>query len=176
MKRSRNERGIALLMVITCLFALMVIAVPFAITMRLGLERSETHNARGRAKQIVDSTIRILEASLVRTTERVEIERFNQQIIDVAADPECDPQSEIEPTLQQLADTLSMDPADLQDPYGVIVGWSVEDENGKLNINNCSPFALGNLLGMSPLAAELSESASDIQLEDASMFPARGYV
>ena len=31
-----HERGIALLTVITCLVALMVIAVPFAITMRMG--------------------------------------------------------------------------------------------------------------------------------------------
>ena len=37
-------------------------------------------------------------------------------------------------------------------------------------------FALGNLLGLSLLSADLSEAAREIELEDASLFPDRGYV
>ena len=50
MRARKNEQGIALLTVITCLVALMIIAVPFAISMRMGQERSEVHNARRRAQ------------------------------------------------------------------------------------------------------------------------------
>jgi len=175
-RNARNERGVALLTVITALVALMVIAVPFAITMRMGYERSRAHNARTRAQHQVDSIMRFLEAYLVRTTERVELENRAADRKVANADPEVDTPAEFTPTLSEIALALGNTEAELQDAYGTIVGWEVDDENGKLNLNSASFFALGNLLGLSVLGEELSEGGREITLEDATAFPDKGLV
>ena len=56
----------------TVMVALLVIAVPFALQMRKGYERSKDATARDTAKMFVDSIMRFLEASLTGTTDRVE--------------------------------------------------------------------------------------------------------
>ncbi|NJN14660.1 MAG: hypothetical protein HC813_03330, partial [Planctomycetes bacterium] len=176
MRNSRQERGVALLTVITALVALIVIAVPFAITMRLGLERSAASNARVQSRRHVDSLLRFLEAFLVRTTERVEIQNRVAGVTEINNDPECDTVPEIQPTLQQISDALGTPPSELQNPYGTILGWQVEDENGKININGASFFALGNLMGLTALSEELTESSRSVVVEDATGFPERGYL
>jgi hypothetical protein len=175
-RNKRNERGIALLTVITALMALMVIAVPFAIAMRMGRERSVATNAKARARHQVESVLRFLESYLVRSTERVEIENRANDVDSTNNDPESDTLAEIQPTMANMGSALGVTASELQDPYGTILGWEVEDENGKLNLNSASFFALGNLMGMSVLSNELSEGETNITLEDASSFPERGYV
>jgi hypothetical protein len=172
-----SQRGIALLTVITALVALMIIAVPFAITMRMGYERSVHHNARSEAKNQVDSVLRFLEAYAVRTTERVELEnRANDRKDLDNADPEMDTAEEFTPTLGDMSLALNVTQEEITDGYGTNLGWEIEDENGKLNLNTCSFFALGNMLGLSRLSKEIEPSATIIQLDDASQFPDRGYV
>ena len=175
-KSRKNEQGIAILTVITVLVALMVIAVPFAISMRLGYERSVQNNARVKAKRQVDSTMRFLEAVLVKTTERVESENRLNKSTDINNNPEKDTFAEFTPSKRDMADALGVSESELEDAYGTILGYSVEDENGKLNINTASFFAIGNLLGLSMLTAEMSEGSSSITLENAADFPERGYV
>ncbi len=160
--RRNQEKGIALLTVITALVALMVIAVPFAITMRLSYERSVANRARLLAQRKTDSILRLLEGYLQRTTERVEIDNRERQIDADNTDPEVDTHSEIMPSELDVADALGVSPEELRNPYGTIVGWHVEDENGKININNASFFAVGNLLGLSVLSGKLEESSTSI--------------
>ncbi|MHC4550854.1 MAG: hypothetical protein ACYTEZ_19025 [Planctomycetota bacterium] len=177
MSNKANERGVALLTVITALVALMIIAVPFAITMRMGYERSVASNARSKAKHQVDSVLRFLEAYAVRTTERVELEnRANQRKDLDNADPEMDTAREYTPTLQDMATALGVTQEEITDAYGTVLGYEVEDENGKFNLNSASFFALGNLLGLSVLVKDLEPNETTIQLEDATLFPDRGYV
>ena len=172
----KSEKGIALLTVIMALVALMIIAVPFALQMRKGYERSRDARAREKARMHVDTLLGFNKAFLAQTTERAEVANRDAGSQGVNSDPEVDTLAEITPDLQQFADLVGEDVARMRDPYGTILDWTVEDENGKFNINNCSPFALGNLLGLSVLAKELNESDSTIELEDASAFPPMGYV
>ncbi len=67
-----RQKGVAILTVITALAALIVIAVPFLITIRVAYERIETNRARRAARDQADSIMSFLESYLVRTTERVE--------------------------------------------------------------------------------------------------------
>jgi hypothetical protein len=85
--------------VITALVALMVIAVPFVIHMRMGYERSRAHNARSLARNTVDSTLQFLEAYLMRTTDRVEM----QNRANDAKGDNCDP------TVDTIAATVDKD-------------------------------------------------------------------
>jgi len=174
---SRNERGIALLTVITALVALMIIAVPFGIAMRMGYERSVANNARTRAQTQVDSAMEFLKAYMARSTEHVEEENRAAERKDCNNnDPDCDTLAELEPTLDQMASSLGIPVEQLRDPYGTILGFDVEDENGKININNGSYFALGNLMGLSPLGSQLEPSSRTVTVEDATAFPERGYL
>jgi hypothetical protein len=175
-RQHKNDRGIALLTVITALVALMIIAVPFGIAMRMGYERSVHNNARTRAQVQVDSALRFLEAYLVRTTDHVESENRTAEAKGDNSDPDCDTQAEIQPTLDRMSAALGVPPEEVRDPYGTTVGFAVEDENGKINLNNASYFAIGNLLGLSVLSGEVDENARSISLEDATAFPDRGYV
>ena len=171
-----NERGIALLTVITCLVALMVIAVPFAISMRMGQERSEVSNARQRARSTVDSLLNFQKAFLVQTTENVEIRNRADSVKGLYSDPDMDNLVEIQPTLSHMATALGVAASELEDPYGLIAGVQVEDENGKVNLNSNSLFMLGNLMGLAMLASDLDPNDSSISLRDTSNFPERGYV
>jgi hypothetical protein len=141
--------------VITALVALMVIAVPFVIHMRMGYERSRAHNARSLARNTVDSTLQFLEAYLMRTTDRVEMQNRANDAKGDNCDPTVDTIAEVKPGLDPIARALDKTPEQLQDPYGTIVGWEVEDENGKLNLNSASFFALGNLMGLSVIARDV---------------------
>ncbi|MFB3066384.1 MAG: hypothetical protein ACE10D_07695, partial [Planctomycetota bacterium] len=172
----RSERGVAILTVITALAALIVIAVPFLITMRVSYERSEQNRARQQAQNDADSLMRFLESYLVRTTDRVEIANREAQRTGNNSDPEQDSQAEIEPSLADAALALGVRAEDIQNPYGTILGWEVVDENAKFHLNGVSFFALGNLLGLSRVSQEIGESDTTITLEDARQFPSRGYV
>ncbi len=130
-KSRNNDRGIAILTVITVLVALMVIAVPFAISMRLGYERSEQNNARVKAKRQVDSTMRFLEAALVRTTERVESENRLNKSTAINNNPEKDTFAEFTPSMKDMADALGVDPSELENAYGTILGFRVYDRENK---------------------------------------------
>jgi hypothetical protein len=175
--RPRNERGIAILTVITALVALMIIAVPFGIAMRMGYERSVASNARVKAQTQVDSALDFLEAYLGRTTDNVEEENRAADRRDCNNnDPDCDTLAEIQPTLEQMATELGVPVEQLRDPYGTILGFSVEDENGKINLNDASYFAIANIMGNSPLSAEIEPGNRTITVEDASAFPERGYL
>ena len=174
--RNSSERGIALLTVITALVALMVIAVPFAISMRMGQERSAVNNARRRAQSTVDSIINFQKAFLLQTTERVETENRSAGVKGKYSDPYMDNVAEIQPTIGDMASSLGVPPEKLEDPYGLIAGFRVEDENGKINLNGATFFAVGNLMGLGVLTEELNPEATEIALSDTTNFPERGYV
>ena len=114
MRKSKNERGIALLTVITALVALMVIAVPFALQMRKGYERSKDLNARKAVRMQADSVLRFLEAFLVQTTTRVEVANRRDQREVINNDPEHDSLEEITPTLAQMGLALDVAPEELR--------------------------------------------------------------
>ena len=136
----RSERGIALLTVITCLVALMIVAVPFAISMRMGQERSMINNARKRGQATVNSILQFQKAFLLQTTERVETLNRSTDVKGKFSDPYMDNLSEIQPSRADLAMALGISEDELTDSYGLIVGFRVEDENGKINLNASNFF------------------------------------
>src|SRR5437867_11342346 len=67
-RAARPDRGIALLSVVTVIVALIVIAIPFAISMRLGRDRTESSSYRARAAFEADLIVRAVESYLRGTT------------------------------------------------------------------------------------------------------------
>lgn len=184
--------GIALLMVITVLVTLVIIAVPFAISMRHGHERTTSELARSQAEFESSLLIEAMKQALGETTPMLEQERWDKGERDLASDPRIDTLDEItlgESFQRRLEESWSQalgsdasgraDPrlvAHLQsldarglgllgDDRGSIWTGVVEDANGKVNANGVSPFLLGNLMGAALLSEELDSSSPDISVE-----------
>ena len=184
--------GIALLMVITVLVTLVIIAVPFAVSMRQGHERTTSELARSRAEFESSLLLESMKQALGRTTPKLEQERWDAGERDLASDPRVDTLEEItlgEAFQKQLEESWSQalssdsvgtgDPrltahlqalkarglGPLNDDRGSIWTGVVEDANGKVNANGVSPFLLGNLMGAAMLSEELDSSSPDVSVE-----------
>lgn len=187
-----QEKGIALLLVITVLVTLVIVAVPFALSMRQGHERTTSELAKGRADFEASLLVEAMKHALGNTHPMMEEERWLAGERGLDADSRVDSLEEIalgddfrrrleeswEQALSQdfsgASDSLLA--AHLQalrarglglmnDDRGSIWTGVVEDANGKVNPNGASPFLLGNLLGCALLSEELDPSATDIPVE-----------
>ena len=94
--RRTPGRGIALLMVITVLVTLVLVAVPFAISMRQGRERTTSETAASRALFEADLLLEAMKHGLARSHPMLELERQAQGEAGVDADPAVDSLAEID--------------------------------------------------------------------------------
>jgi len=148
--RRSSERGFALLLVILILTGMLIIGVPFAVSMRLSKSRSRTALANAHARFAAEGAYNHAIACLMRTQEqydpwprtRVRDEDttlFESHTLDIPA---------------ELAVTFGDEDPDLDltgeldtcDPRGSIWSVEVEDEQGKINLNSASRALLMNLI------------------------------
>lgn len=167
----RRDRGAALVVVLVVLMALVVIATPFAASMRL-----QEHSARNQQAQIeVENLGRSLRNEAIRQLNNV---------TSRAKDPTplWDSRSEwasIVPDAAAMGYTEAADPkgntiSSLTDPRGYVGSVEITDEQGKINLNSCTALALGNLLASGLLEEPLADDADEIVLDDASRFYSDG--
>ena len=156
-----NRTGIALIMVIVVLMALLLIATPFAISMRDHQVTVVMHDSAQKACGDTDSVRNLVAGKLAGTTHA-----------NTDATPEVDSLDEIE----ACADLTDADDVEgIQNPRGRIWSAAVEDEQAKLNVNAISPFALSNLMGARTVLGEkISDSDTEIPVEDSSLFDEEG--
>ena len=159
--QSESRTGIALIMVIVVLMALLLIATPFAISMRDHQVTVVMHDSAQKARGDTDNVRNLVTGKLASTTHA-----------QTDATPEVDSLDEIE----GCADLKDVDDVEgIQNPRARIWSAAVEDEQAKLNVNAISPFALSNLMGARTVLGEkVSDSDTDIPVEDSSMFDAEG--
>ena len=181
--RPSSSRGVALLMVITALVTLLIVAVPFAISMRKGQERTTSELARNRALFEAELLVEAMKHAMSSTHPAQEQVRWDQGERDVASDPWVDGGEEIalgddfrrqvEQLWSQAIDKDAVLAGRLQglksrglgpmnDDQGSIWTGVVDDANGRVNVNGCSPFLLANLLGLAILTEDVDASSPDI--------------
>ncbi|MBI1852648.1 MAG: hypothetical protein HYR85_20075 [Planctomycetes bacterium] len=153
--RLRRNSGLALIAVLTVLFALVLIATPFAVSMRDQLTESYTFSQKARAQMALDAAFAHARAALVRGCASLD------------PTPDVDTQDEMKIDFTSLADWFG-------DPRGVVATVRVEDEQGKINLNSATLGVLGNLIGCARLTHEIDSGAAEIPVDDASRFPVSG--
>lgn len=141
-RRTRNshERAIALVTVLVVLLALIAIATPFAMSMRNHERATAVLAEQTRASQSLRSALAAAEAAIAQT--------------DPANDPtpQVDSLSEFDIDLGSAYERFGQS---ANDPAGTIASVRATDEQGKVDLNACSPFLLANLLRPMRLVGEI---------------------
>ena len=189
LRHGASERGIALLLVVTILVTMVLVALPFAVSMRQGEERTQALGAQQRAEDEARLLAEHLGLWLQRTLPSEEQARQDAGERSVDADPTVDTLEEITPDDRfhsKVADMvlkgwvgdreLAMRAAALKsrgldpitDDRGSIWSAEVQDAQARVNVEGASPFLLGNLFGGALLAEEVDAGATDIAVEHVS--------
>ncbi|MBN2492371.1 MAG: hypothetical protein JXQ29_16105 [Planctomycetes bacterium] len=159
--RPDRPEGIALIMVIVVLMALLLIATPFAVSMRDQRVTVHMIDSADRAQEDLVSIRDAVVGRLARTTH-----------FRTDPTPDVDGLAEIEAAaaLEAVGDLDGV-----CNPRGAIWSTSVEDEQAKINVNAASPFALANLFGARTVLSEkISDADTEIPVEDSSIFARDG--
>ncbi|HVG92971.1 MAG TPA: hypothetical protein VND21_00880, partial [Planctomycetota bacterium] len=169
---ARAPRGIAILSVITVLVALLLIAIPFVISQKLGRDRTEATAARNRAVYEADLVCRAVISFLHRTHPAYELRRKASGGSGAEADDTVDTPDESSPDpsyRKVIADLMARAPGSpapsISDPRSSIWSWKVVDTAALVNCNGGSPWLVANLLGAANLAEKLDAGATTIPLE-----------
>lgn len=151
-RRGRSERGFALILVILILTGMLLIGLPFAISMRLSSSRAQTSLANAHARYGAEGAYNHAIACLMQTQEqydpwpltRVRSEDtsfFESHTLDIPAELVVTFDGDgIDPDLDLTGELQT------RNPRGTIWSVEVEDEQGKINLNSASEHLLKNLL------------------------------
>ncbi len=193
-----EERGIALLMVITVLVTLAIVAVTFAPQMQRGRERTESNAAKQRAefevRMVLDHVVQYLAMSTPHSEQQIggldgltgmgtlgnwkvdnldEIipgEAFHKDLQDLIRTAWTS-----DPTLVQRLKYLQdrgLDPT--RDDRGMISSVSVADAQARINVHGGQPFLLANLMGSALLTEDLDAGSGEIDVKNVSSSAAAG--
>jgi len=174
MARRCKENGIALLMVIVVIAALIIIAVPFLASMRMAEKSSKSFLDKKRAEWIARGALNHGISSLYATHD--DNERYyllNSGQGDPMQSANSTPDFDDFDELMVLPLALSMpggDNVDFNNTKGEM--WSVEaaDEQGKINVNSATPWLIANLMGVTELTASIDYKESVIPVADPTIF------
>ena len=190
-----REEGLALILVILVLTALLAIGTPFVLSMKLQ-ERGAVHTVAQREAELAARSARNHALAHLFSTHD---SREREQVDDSGTGGhKYDTSEELQPT---FAAELALSPEGLEallspgdreavDAGGAdSVGYSmrgegaertldaaVEDEQGKINLNTAMPNLIGNLLAGSHLSEGIryDQALTELPLEDTGPFPTDG--
>jgi len=180
-RRARRRPGVALIVVVLLLAALAMVGAPFLLS--AGLERRESRlfDARTRARHAAEGALGRALWCLTRTGEDVERAGYFGRPFDT---PDWDTLEELKvsfafsppPLLKGEKDPPpwppGLDSDTFHNPRGEIWTATVEDEQGKININSASAALLGNVIRSGILDQVLVPGATSMTIGDTYYFPA----
>lgn len=187
--RTARERGVALLLVVTILVAMVLVALPFAVSMRQGEERTQAIGAQQRAEHESRMLADLVKLHLQRSLPVEEQARQDAGLRSVEADPTVDSLEELTPDDRfraRVADQVlqgwlgdrelasratwlksrGLDP--ITDDRGSIWSVEVQDAQARVHVEGASPFLLGNLFGGALLAEDVDAGSGDLAVEHVS--------
>ena len=187
--RHAGQRGVAFLLVVTILTAMVLVALPFAMSMRQGEERTQAVAAQDlasyQARQLADLVKLHLQSTLVRNEQA----RWTSVTTAVDSDPTVDSLEEITPggrfrkeLVRLISEGWSSDPVragraayltdrgldPTRDDRGSIWSVQIEDAQGRIHVAGANPFLLGNLFGAALLAEDIDAGTGDLSVEHVS--------
>ncbi len=165
--QGRGRRGAALILVVIALVALLVIATPFAVSMRLQERTSKGFAAEARAEMAARAARELAVQTLAAGHEDAERLRAAAAAQLASSGEDVDDAAELAVVLQDLGGATAFR---VGDPKGTILAAEVRDEQGKLNLNSASELAIGNLLGSTELLVDVGPATQELVVADGSVF------
>ena len=138
-----QQKGVALMLVIVVLMALVVIATPFAVSMQLQEKTSRSFVQETRARLLANGVRNYAVAQLMRTHESCEKTGEYGAPFNT---PDWDTLDEFKVTLD-LAQIENRPELSFLDPQGMMWSVAVADEQSRVNVNFATPWLMGNLMG-----------------------------
>lgn len=158
-KPNRRPRGVAIVMVLVVLAALIILAAPFAISM---LMHSRSARSDLNAEQARNGALAGLDHAVAH------LHKVHNQPVLAPAQLKVDFSG-----LSALINDPSM-PKNFVDPEGLLWSARIEDEQGKVNLHTAPPALIGNLLGSSTTTELTEKGARTLFVENARAFPSDG--
>ena len=163
-----HRRGAALILVVVVIAALLAIAAPFVVSMRLHEKSSRAFAAQIKAKHTADGA-RNLAVGHLRRSHADEERRAREAGGTRLGDQEAvDGHDELQAFAPQALTGLGS--FDVANPKGPMAQVTVRDERGRIDLNTAGPDALANLLGSTVTRATLSYR-EDKELPLVDIFP-----
>ena len=159
-ERRDTERGLALLAVLFALTLLMLLALPFAVSMSVGADA---------AMRDVDQT----------ATEQASASVRDLLLADVALSHPAFDETPDYDGLNEWPVGVDLPPAfdELREGGRVLLGGEVEDLQRYLSLDSASPLLLANVIGTATrLTEDLEPDATTMAVDDASNLPEQGYL
>jgi len=139
--KQRNERGLALILVMTVVLALAIIATPFVLSMILQERTGTSARYLSQADYGADGAKNYAIWRLMPSVDPLE----RRSPSGLSSSYTYDTDREFEVRLDEMPLTPKLH---VSDPKGSIWGVSVQDEQGKLNTKTCGVAAVTNLTSM----------------------------
>ncbi|MGK0153910.1 MAG: hypothetical protein ACI9SE_000859 [Neolewinella sp.] len=159
-KSSGAERGLALLAVLFALTLLMLLALPFAISMSVGADAAMRDVEQTSTEQTSASVRALMLADVALSHSSVD------------ATPDFDGRGEF-PNGVELPAAF----AALEEGGRVLLGGEVQDLQRYASLDSMSPLMLANTIGTATrLGQDLEPDATSMAVDDASAFPDKGYL
>ena len=154
------ERGMALLAVLFALMLLMMLALPFAVSMNVGADAA------------------------MRDVETTSVQQSSASVRDLLLGNAAFSHPALDPTpgfdgLDEFASEVELPPAfvPLADEGRVLLGGEVIDQQRLLALDGASPLVFANVLGLAArVSTDLTGNAEAMELDDASQLPDTGVV
>ncbi|MEZ6183863.1 MAG: hypothetical protein R3F62_02510 [Planctomycetota bacterium] len=165
-----RERGAALILVVVVIAALLAIAAPFVISMRLHERSARGFSADVQARHQAEAA-RNLAVNTLLETHPDEERRFRESNSDMLSDPEgLDDFDEVQ-LAAELVPPSGVGPLEVADERGRMAAVEVADVRGRIDLNASTPEPLANLMGCTVTTAALSYSDTKrLEVEDTSAF------
>lgn len=186
--RTRSDDGVALILVLSVLMALMVLAVPMLTVARQESAASVAPFARAKARAVADGMVRYAEHRLQSGHRDEEALRAGAPVTSsegsfVHATPDYDTaaEAEVPPDLlnergQPLVDGEGTPFLHRTSGRDVTTDLKVRDEQAWPNLISAPPFLIAASLARTTLGADITDKDTEIQVEDTSAFPAKGAI
>ena len=157
---NRTEDGLALLAVLFALTLLMLLALPFAVSMSVGADAAMRDVEQTASEQASASVRDLLLADVALShpafDETPDYDGLNEWPVGV---------------------TLPESFGALEEGGRVLLGGEVEDLQRYLSLDSASPLLLANVIGTATrLTGDLEPDATSVTLDDASNLPEEGYL
>lgn len=165
-----KERGAALILVVVVIAALLAIAAPFVISMRLHERSARGFAADVQARHQAEAA-RNLAINTLLETHPDEERRAREARSDLSSDLEGHDDFDEIKIAEELEPLSGIGALELSDERGRMAAVQVVDTRGRIDINGSTAEPIASLLGVTVTTAPLSYNATTrIEVEDTSAF------